>query len=87
MFFITQIKSAMDTSNHTSKAVQILDEQRSSMSIRQFHSRLQPKRKRPHASAAHLHQILTVRCYMFDDDLPNFLHSFSLVLFFFFSLF
>ncbi|OAX40341.1 hypothetical protein K503DRAFT_768653 [Rhizopogon vinicolor AM-OR11-026] len=44
----------MDTSNHASEAtIQILDEQCSSMSIiPQFHSRLQPKRKRPHASAA-----------------------------------
>ncbi|OJA20431.1 hypothetical protein AZE42_13283 [Rhizopogon vesiculosus] len=44
----------MDTSNHASEAaVRILDEQRSSMSIiSQFRSRLQPKRKRPHASAA-----------------------------------
>jgi len=33
MFFITQIKSAMDTGNHASEVVQILDEQRSSMSI------------------------------------------------------
>ncbi|OJA08209.1 hypothetical protein AZE42_08905 [Rhizopogon vesiculosus] len=52
MFFIKQIKSAMDTGDHASEAVQILDEQCSSMSIPQFHSRLQPKRKWPQASVA-----------------------------------
>ncbi|OJA10427.1 hypothetical protein AZE42_10077 [Rhizopogon vesiculosus] len=49
---VNEIKSAMDTGNYASEAVRILDEQRSSMSIPQFHSRLQPKRKWPHVSAA-----------------------------------
>ncbi|KAG1896123.1 uncharacterized protein F5891DRAFT_1193353 [Suillus fuscotomentosus] len=52
MFFIAHINSTMDAGNHTSEAVRILDEQHGSMSVPQFHSKLQPKKKRTQAPAA-----------------------------------
>ncbi|KAG1885859.1 uncharacterized protein F5891DRAFT_969345 [Suillus fuscotomentosus] len=52
MFFIAHINSTMDAGNHASEAVRILDEQRGSMSVPQFHSKLQPKKKRTQAPAA-----------------------------------
>jgi hypothetical protein len=51
MFFVSRIKSAMAAGKHASQAVHDLDDQRGSMSVPQFHSSLQQKRKRPHASA------------------------------------
>ncbi|KAG1883921.1 hypothetical protein F4604DRAFT_1574900 [Suillus subluteus] len=46
MFFVTQVNSMMGAGNHASEAVRILDEQRGSMTVPQFHSKLQPKKTR-----------------------------------------
>jgi hypothetical protein len=51
MFFVFRIKSATAAGKRASQAVHDLDDQRGSMSVPQFHSSFQQKRKRPHASA------------------------------------
>jgi hypothetical protein len=81
MFFFSRIKSVTAAGKHASQAVHDLDDQRGLMSVPQFHSSLQQKRKWPHASA---HLCQTVLQSTFDEFL--FARSFFLSSFFLFSL-